>query len=266
MPGVVVRSVYANDGEKVNKEMTKLNQILAIEKGRKTDRTKALTELHRATQKAEAMRGHKRTYQARDENGETFPDDSQPVQLHYRDAIKRAGEIVGSLMDTVATKDYANCSATADVSINGKTFLKDAPVTFLLYLEKELHDMRTLVDKMSVLDPGDEWTEDRASGIRRSVPAHQKKTKKLQRGIVLYDATKDHPAQTQLVVEDVVVGTWETVKLSGEISPREKRAILDRIIQFEEAVKFAREKANGMDVDEKRVGAAIMAHLFGEEA
>lgn len=246
--------------------MTKLNQILSIEKGRKTDRTKALTELHRTTQKSDKMRGHKRTYHARSEDGETFPDDSQPVQLHYKDAIKRAGEVVGGLMDIVATKDYANCTASADVEVDGQTFLKGAPVTFLLYLEKELHDLRTLVDKMSELDPGDEWTEDSASGIRRSATAQTKKTKKLQRGIVLYNATKDHPAQTQLVVEDVVVGTWETIKLSGEISPREKRAILDRIVRLEEAVKFAREKANGMDVEQKRVGAAIMAHLFGEEA
>jgi hypothetical protein len=39
---------------------------------------------------------------------------------------------------------------------------------------------------------------------------------------VLYDATEHHPAQTQLISEDVIVGWWETVKHSGAI-PRPRQ-------------------------------------------
>ena len=50
-----------------------LNQIIAIEKGIKTRVYGEFTALHKATQKADLMNGFKKTFDPKEEGGETFP-------------------------------------------------------------------------------------------------------------------------------------------------------------------------------------------------
>lgn len=242
--------------------MPKLNAILAVEKGRRTELHTLITGLHKATQQPALMTGHHKKYTPRKEDGESFPDDTQVVQLTYETAIKDiSGALVG-LLDTVATKDFTNCEARADVVVDGKVFLPQVPVTFLLFLEKELHDLRTFVEKLVELDPAERWSYDPSSGLHQSEPVQTQKTKKEQRPIVLYHATEHHPAQTQLITEDVVIGHWTTKKYSGAIPRPKKRALLDRIVKLEEAVKFARERANAIDAVEVDVGRRILDFVF----
>ena len=83
---------------------------------------------------------------------------------------------------------------------------------------------------------------------------------------MLYDATPEHPAQTQLITEDVVIGHWTTTYFSGAIPRPKKRRFLERITELQEAVKFAREQANSQEADEQRVGRKLLTHVFREEA
>ena len=46
----------------------------------------------------------------------------------------------------LATQDFANCQAKANVVVDGQTILKEVPVTHLLFLEKQLVDLRTFID------------------------------------------------------------------------------------------------------------------------
>ena len=101
-------------------------------------------------------------------------------------------------------------------------------------------------------------------GLFRSEPVKTSKTKKTQRPIVLYDATEHHPAQTQIITDDVVIGHWTTTKFSGAIPRPKKRVLLERIRKLEEAVKFAREQANSMEADEKKVGQKVLDFIFKE--
>ena len=112
------------------------------------------TELHKATQKPALMNGFQKTYQPRDEDGETYPPEHQKVQYNRSDVIKRVSELLAELFDITATKDWANCSAKADVVVDGKPLLKEVPATYLLFLEKQLNDLRTFVGKIPVLDAG----------------------------------------------------------------------------------------------------------------
>lgn len=244
--------------------MPKLNQILAIEKNKKTLLHQEISALHHATQKPALMNGHHRAYQSKEEDGETFADDVQNVQYLHADVIAQVSEKLAILMDVTATKDWSNCSARADVVVNGEVFLPQVPVTFLLFLEKELHDVHTFVTKMVELDPGETWSPDPNSGQYRSEPVRTHKTKKLQRPIVLYDATEHHPAQTQLITEDVVIGHWVTTKFSGAIARPKKKALLTRIQQLEDAVKFAREEANARNADQQHLGSKILGYIFAE--
>jgi len=161
--------------------MPKLNQILAIEKGKKTTLHQEITDLHKATQKAQLVTGHHKTYQPVADDGESFPDDVQHVQYRTEEVIDQVTERLATLMDVTATKDWANCTARADVIVNGEVFLPNVPVTYMLFLEKELNDLHTFVTKMVELDPGEKWTLDPNSGLFRSGEAKTHKTKKMQR-------------------------------------------------------------------------------------
>ena len=109
--------------------MPKLNQILAIEKGVKTRVYAEVTELHKATQKAALMNGFHKTYQRKDEDGESYPPEHQKVRYVYIDVLKRVSRSLTELFDITATKDWANCSARADVIVDGKTLLEQVPAT-----------------------------------------------------------------------------------------------------------------------------------------
>ena len=242
--------------------MAKLNQILAIEKGLKTRVYAEFTELHQATQKPGLMNGFHKSYQPRDEDGETYPSESQKVQHNATDVFERVGVILTELFDITATKDWANCHAKADVIIDGRTLLKDVPAPFLLFLEKQLSDLSTFVAKMAELDPGSDWSVDPSTALFRTEPSTTQRTKKVQRAIVLYDATEHHPAQTQLITEDVIAGQWVTVKHSGALPAPRKKLLLARIERLSNAVKFAREQANAIEAPEQKHAKEVFAFLF----
>jgi hypothetical protein len=242
--------------------MPKLSQILAIEKGKRTAFNREYSDLHKATQKPDVMNGHSRTFKPSDEDGEHFPPENKRVQFEYGDVCKQVAAKLTELFDVTATKDWANCSAKADVMLNGETFLEQVPVTHLLFLEKQLTDLHTFVDKMAELDPGESWTLDPNTNHFRSEPVSTHKTKKLQVPIVLHPATPEHPAQTQLVTKDVIIGYWETTKFSGAIPKPKKKEILERIETLSDAVKFAREQANSTEVDKQHVGAKVLKFVF----
>ena len=242
--------------------MPKLNQILAIEKGIKTRVYAEFTDLHNATQKPALMNGFTKTYQPRGEDGETYPPESQKVQYEHAGVFDRVAANLTELFDITATKDWANCTARADVVVDGRVLIKDVPATYLLFLEKQLSDLTAFVQKMAELDPASDWNVDPSTGLFKTEPTATQRTKKVQRAIVLYDATEHHPAQTQLITEDHVVGQWVTTKLSGALPAPRKKALLARIEKLAHAVKYAREQANSADVVEQKTGAAVFDYLF----
>lgn len=244
--------------------MAKLNQILAIEKGIKTRVYAEFTDLHNATQKPALMNGFHKSYQPRDEEGETYPAESQKVQHSANEVLDRVAVSLAELFDITATKDWANCTARADVVVDGRSLLKDVPATYLLFLEKQLSDLHTFVGKMSELDPGSDWSVDPGTGLYKTDATQTQRTKKVQRPITLYEATKEHPAQTQLITEDVVAGTWVTTKFSGAIPAPRKKQLLARIEKLSNAVKFAREQANAAEAADKKLGKEVFDFLFGQ--
>lgn len=246
--------------------MTKINQVLAIEKSKKTAINKEVTALHRITEKDTLLTGHIKKFTPKEDDGETYPNEERKVQYLHQDVIEDLCGKLTDIMDITATKNWSNCKARADVKLNGEVFLEQVPVTYLLFLEKELTGLHTFVSKMAELDPAQNWTLDPNSGQYRSESTTSHKTKKLQKPIVLYDATEHHPAQTQLITEDVIIGHWTTTYFSGAIPRPKKRKLLERIVELQEAVKFAREQANSLEADQQKVGKKILTHIFRDEA
>jgi hypothetical protein len=243
--------------------MAKLNQVVAIEKGVKGRVYGEITELHKSSQKGELFGGFVKTYRKKDEDGEDFPQEKKQVQMVGDAVLKRVASLESELMDVTAQKDWANCAAKANVQVDGQPLLHDVPVTYLLFLEKQITDLRTFIEKMPTLDTADNWTRDENTGIFKTeaIPTHR--TKKVARPIVLYDATKEHPAQTQLIQEDITIGWWDTVKHSGALPVPRKQALLERIESLLKAIKFAREEANGADAAPIAVGQQIFEFILG---
>lgn len=242
--------------------MPKLNQIVAIEKGVKSRVYGAVTELHKESQKAEPYTGLAKTYRKRDEDGEDMPPEHKRVRQVAAEVLRKVAALETELWDVEATKDLANTRARADVVVDGRVLVKAAPVTYLLFLEKQVSDLRTFVDKLPTLDDTEEWTEDPNTGLFRTGRVTTHRTKKTPKVIVKYEATKEHPAQTELVHEDLVVGYWETVKSSGALPAPRKAQLLERLDKMARAVKIAREQANDLECDRVEVGAAVFGWLL----
>lgn len=243
--------------------MAKLNQIIAIEKGIKSRAYSELTELNKAVQKFELFNGFSKTYQKKDEDGEDLPAEKKRVQFVALEVLRSAERSITELMDVTARKDWTNTVASADVVIDGKILIAKAPVSFLLFLEKQLTDLRTFAGNIPILDEADNWSKDVNSGLYKADETKTHRTKKVQKPIVLYNATPEHPAQTQMITEDIIAGFWTQVKQSGAMPKPERQALGERIEKLLRAVKEARETANARDeMEPPAVGAAIFGYLL----
>lgn len=244
--------------------MPKLNQIIAIEKSIKSQTMRELTDAHQMLQKPALLSGIARTYRPLDDDGEQYPPESTLVQVKSENVITQTSEILAKLFDITATKDWANGEARADVVVDGETILESVPVTYLLFLEKQLTDLHTFVKKLPVLDAAEIWSFDESQDVWATEPIQTTKTKKIPRNHVKAEATTEHPAQVEVYYEDVIVGYWRTVKYSGAMPATRVSTLLTRVRALQEAVKFAREEANSLDVEKQSVGEKVFEYLFND--
>lgn len=244
--------------------MPKLNQINAIVTSRKGEAEKTVTEAYKLIQKEQLFAGRERTYRPLDEiNGQKLPPESQKVQQRADDLIKQAVAKWTELWNLVLTQDTGNQQAKADIVVDGKAIMANVPVTTLLFLDKQVNDLETFVSKLPTPDPAEEWSHDPNSGLLRSKATESIRTSKEPTVVVKYAATKEHPAQTELIYKDVAVGTWTQILYSGSIQTDRKNAILARIKKLQDAIKIAREQANLLEVERQKAGEPLMAYVFG---
>jgi hypothetical protein len=243
--------------------MARLNQIIAVEKGVKSRSFQELTDAHHALQKPALLAGISRTYRPKDEEGEQLPAESTRVQVKSEEIIRQTASILTRLFDVTATKDWTNCVARADIVVDGEPLLREVPVSYLLFLEKQLVDLLTFVRKLPVLDAAETWTYDSSADSYATEPAQTTRTKRIPRNHVKAEATEKHPAQVEVYYEDIVVGYWKTVKFSGALPAKRVNELVERVEKLQQAVKFAREEANGVDVVEQQTGEKVLRYLFG---
>ncbi len=243
--------------------MPVLHQIIAIEKGAKARLESAVTEHHKANQKADLFAGLKREYAPFKDDGDKFPSESVLVQRQSDKVLKAIAKSWTEVFDITAQRDFTNCVAKADVVVDGITIVKDAPATFLLYLEKRLLDVRTLIAELPTLDPAHTWTRDEGTGLFNSNEIKTVKTVKDENIVITVQATKEHPAQTAKVTKDIGIGIWTNVKLSGALPITRKEELIERVEKVIKAVKFARETANSSEVvTVNSVGDALFGFLL----
>jgi len=242
--------------------MPKLCQILAIKKQHATTSNEKLTALYHQLQKDALLNGISRTYKPLNDDGERFPAESQAVQVRVEQVLKEIVAACTPVYDIVAVLDNANCQAKADVVVDGKVILSSVPAVTLLFLEKQLVDLHTVFSKLPELPQTESWTYDSNSDCYVTQPVETAKSKKIVKPLVKYEATKEHPAQVDVVSEDVLVGNWKTVKFSGAIPREMKKKLIARIDTLLVAVKFARETANQTEAPQVSVAKSIFEFVM----
>lgn len=245
--------------------MPKLHQILAIETAVRTQTQKDLTKVYHGLDKIEMLTGQFNEYQPIKEDGMKLPAERKGLQVRVKDVIKNAMATIEKSFDIVAVRDFANTKAIADVVMqDGTVLLKDAPAPYLLWLEKQITDLHTVITKLPILPADTEWDWDPAQECYRN--RHEVKTirnEKVQEALVLYPAKDQHPAQTQLITKDVIAGHWTKTTYSGALPMPEVRAMKERAETLLAAVKLAREKANQVEAPDQKVGAPLLKYIFG---
>jgi hypothetical protein len=241
----------------------KLNQVIAVLQTVKANATKAKTAVYHLIQKTALFQGISRNFQPVDEDGFVYPPENQALQMRAEELLTQFEQACTELFNLSATQDWSNSQAKADIVVDGTTILREVPVSYLLFLEKQLTDIKTFISSLPVLDNSETWVYDQQQECFATEPKFTTKTKKIMKPVVLYEATKEHPAQVKESFEDVPEGTWRTVKFSGAISQARQNELLRRIDKLTQEVIFAREQANSLEVTQQnQVARSIFGYLF----
>jgi hypothetical protein len=241
----------------------KLSTILGLLQGAKTRAHANVSALHHQSTKPALYAGQIRTYEPRDDEGERRPAESQVVQLKADNVLVELAAQLSRHWDLALWRDHGNTLARADVIIDGQRLLEDVPATFLLFLEKQLNDWRTAITKLPTLATDQSWDYDDSTGLHRTAPVKSASTKKVLRNHVLAKATDKHPEQVKTYEEDVPVGDWTTIRLSGALPVPRQRELVERLDKLVDAVKTARERANLTEVEEVKAAEKLFGYLLG---
>jgi hypothetical protein len=242
--------------------MPKLCQIIAIVEDVKGQTKTKLTAAYHKLQQTKLLFGISRTYAPLHEDGVKLPAESTLVQVLAKNVVDETAKYTQILFDICATRDWGNCEASADVVVDGKVLLTKAPVPFLLFLSKQLEDLHTFVEKLPVLDPSEAWSWDTGTDCYRTQGRQTIKTSKKPVAFVKVQATKEHPAQVDIVQQDIAEGTWSEVKFSGALPASTVIELVSRVEKLQAAVLFAKEEANSIAVSDKST-KPMFDFLFG---
>src|SRR5262249_3272173 len=159
---------------------------IALLSGKKTQAKETLTEVQQQSKKPELLTGLVRTYQPRDDGGEPQPDERKAVQVKVKDLIDRVKRGLTDVFDVVAAKDWASSQPKAEGLGDGRRVLEGVPVTHLLFLEKQLVDLRTFVEALPTLDAAEEWEYKPEFDSYVSKASRTNRTKKVPKNHVKY--------------------------------------------------------------------------------
>lgn len=240
----------------------KLCEVIAVVSGKKGEVEKVVTDFHHCLQKGELFDGLSRTYRPKDADGESLPPEQKRPQLKALQLVSDAKEKWRELFDLTLTLDSGNCQAKGDLVVDDKILAKDIPVSTLLFLEKQLTHVKTFLTKLPSPNPAEQWRYNPDQDMLTTEEQRTTRTKKIAEPLVLYPATKEHPAQTQMIQKDVIAGEYATIQFTTRIPADKKNIALDRVDKLLVAVKTARERANSMEVDKRKMGEDLLSYVL----
>lgn len=256
----------------------RLSQILGLRAGAQQRSHEALTALYHRVEQPGRYLGQRREYvpdavseeqaQGQSDQSKQKPPEHKKVEQNAADMLEQMAGTVTRFYDLQLTMDEADTRARADVVITTsdgteRTLLRDVPVTTLMFLEKRLKtDIETFIRKLPTLDPSRDWHESGTPGVYQTEPTETISTTKTKRWAETSPATKEHKAQVIVWDDDVRAGVWRSTLLSGALPPERLGQVLERLYQLRDAVSAARERANQVEVEDRRMGDALMDFIL----
>jgi len=248
--------------------MAQLHEILAIEgdlRGEKNKiRDEAITVFSKKPNLFLGMVKTLRMFDAEREQEEPEGSEIQEVTTTVPQKLSYVSKSFIRFWDAKLQKEAANQEAKADVIVEETVFAKNVPVSFLLSMEEELKNLRTLYDTIPTLQPETRWVQDLQKGEGYWKTAYitvRNKTEKAIKSTIIVPATKEHPAQVREWSENIPVGAYSVENRSGMIPPVEKSLLLGRIDTLLRAFKKARQRANNQEVKNLHIGKAIFDYI-----
>jgi hypothetical protein len=247
----------------------KLHELLAVETNLENQSDKCRTELAATFDKKRHLFEEKTTvFFPLAENEQPVTELQSDLQSTVRKELDWISGHLAKSIDASYQVAEANTSARADVVLEdeaGTVLLSGVPATALLELEKTIAKISSLVTAIPTLDPAKGFTSDpqRGTGVYKAREVNKTRTKKQAKVLIKYEATKEHPAQTEIVTEDVPVGRIQEQEWSGLISPAQKADLINRAEVLSRAIRRARSRANEAAVDtQKKIGGKLLKYLF----
>lgn len=246
----------------------RLHELLAIEKNQQTQLNTLLSDTQGKFSRDHYFKGWVKSLKMIQDSPEN--DVIEKAGSETKDVITTVEETLGYLFDhwsryedTQIRKNVTNQKATANLPI-GDVMIDDVPVDELMGLETRLTKIRDIFQQIPTLDASREWQK---STVREGVwiasrPDVTTKTERVITPVVLYEATKEHPAQIEKINKDEVVGTFTTVSFSGAITSLQKANALKRIDDLISEVKKSRMRANTKEVVTTTIGSILTKYLL----
>lgn len=251
----------------------KLHELLAVETNLETQANKVRADLAATFEKKRHLFEEKRiVFQSADEKTQPQIENQSDLQTTVRKELTLVQEFIGRSLDASFQVAETNTAARANVVLEdeaGTVLLRDVPATALLELEKRIAEIGTLLHAVPTLDPAKGFSPDadRGAGIYKAREVRKTRTAKQKKLFVKYEATKEHPAQTELLDQDVPTGTIQEQEWSGLITPADKSALLARLEIIARAVRRARSRANDAEVDTaKKIAAPLLKYIFSSNS
>lgn len=249
--------------------MTKLHELLAVNNSLEGQTAKCVADLKETFSKKHHLFSERTvTFQPNTEGAPAVNEEQLDLQTTVPKELEWIGGFLSRLLDADHSINEANTQARADLTLEDGTVLASRlPATSLLELEKRLKWLHELLSVAPTLDPAKGFgpDPDRGIGVYRAREISRMRTSKQATPIVLYEATDKHPAQVQLINQDVPTGTIRQLEWSGMLTPAEKAAMLDRCEVLTRAVKRARSRANECPIEpSSRIGATLLDFVFGK--
>lgn len=243
-----------------------LGQTVAIEADVRKRTMRDLTTAYHALDKPNLLEGHHGEYErVNDTEGLELVPEDQRVQATVKEMIDVTKEKMAELFDVTAARDWTNSSgmAKADVIVGETVLIPDAPIPYLLWLDRKLDELHAFATRIPTLSASTTWKpEDEERGIYKSAPVVTLRQTQQTKVIPVFQPTDKHPGQAQVVQEPVVEGRWTRIKLSGAMPVSDRERILRRIATLQNAVHAAREKAKRVESLEPVIGNGVMNYLF----
>lgn len=251
------------------KRNPKLHELIAVRGSIRTQMVKVIADLTNTFEKKpHHFTARIKSFIPKGEEAAAKVEEHLELQTTIRKELAWIQSYLIKAIDISHAVNIGNTQAQADIILeDGAILALKVPATTLLELEDFLEEIRKFASHIPTLDPAKGFHPDSnaSDGTYVAREVEKIRTQATKKVYVLYSATKEHPAQTQLVDEQVPIGTIREQEWSAMMTPAQKGNLLDRIEKLIRAVKQARSRANETEVmGPTKIGGLLLSYIFGQ--